>query len=132
MALGQFNDVRKRDLIDDANYDFVSNMMKRDGIAAGEHVGFQTRDMGNGVEQRSPLFEVDGIDGKYHMTAFLDKRSGTFVHHMHRAEESNLTARYDKFHRRQISYDDVRWYVSINSIPLPFENYKAGILIVRY
>ena len=64
MALGTFNDVKKRDTINNANFEFMSSIMKRDGVAAGEHVGFQTRDMGNGVLQRSPLFEIDGIDGK--------------------------------------------------------------------
>jgi len=64
MNRGTFNDVKKRDTINDANFKFMSGIIKRDGIAAGEHIGFQTRNMGNGIEQRSPLFEIDEIDGK--------------------------------------------------------------------
>ena len=115
MGTGTISDVKRRGLIDNANSNYMSNIMKRDrgdGYDIGEHVGFQARDMGNGVVQRSPLYEVDfGIGGKYHITAFLDERSGTFTHHLHRAEESELDARYDSLGKRQISYDDVRWLV---------------------
>ena len=45
--------------------------MKRGHNAAGKHVGFQTRDMDNGMEQRSPLFEVNGIDGKVRTRGFM-------------------------------------------------------------
>jgi len=55
------------------------------------------------------------MGGKYHMAAFFDERSGDFIHHIHRAEESNLTVSFDKFNKRQISYDDVRWFVTFNS-----------------
>jgi len=51
-------------MINNANFEYLSGIMRRDGIDAGEHVAFQTRDMGNGIQQRSPLFEIDGIDGK--------------------------------------------------------------------
>lgn len=114
LATGTISDVkRKRELIDNANFQFMSDIMKRDGFEAGTHVGFQQRDMGNGDIQRSPLYEVDfGKGGLYHVTAFLDQRSGQFIHHMHRAADSSLEARYDNLNRRQVSYDDVRWCVS--------------------
>jgi hypothetical protein len=105
----------------------MSSLMKRDGAHVGEHVGFQICDMGNGVEQRSPLYEVDGFDGRYHMTGFLDERSGGFIHHIHRAKASNLTVRYDKVHRRQISYDNVRWFVALKFSPhVPISNYQSN------
>lgn len=104
-----------RTLIKDANSIFVHKMMKRDdGSLHGRHIAYQTRNI-DGVEQRSPLYEMDfGPGGKYHVTAFLDERSGTWIHHMHRAEESPLEARFnvDRLGRRQVSYDDVRWFVS--------------------
>ncbi|KAK0123973.1 hypothetical protein ONS95_008961 [Cadophora gregata] len=113
MGTGTISDLRRRELIDSANFEYMSGIMKRDrgdGIVVGEHVGFQGRDMGNGVQQRSPLYEMDfGVGGMYHMAAFFDERSNKFVHHLHRAEESGLKVRHDGLGRRQISYDDVRW-----------------------
>jgi len=56
VALGQFNDVRKRQsLIDSANFDYMSSLMKRDMESSpGEHVSFMKRDLPSG-EHTSPL-----------------------------------------------------------------------------
>lgn len=55
--------------------------MKRDGTHEIEHVGFDTRHGGDGIEQRSPVYEVELAPGaKHHISAFFDERSGSFVH----------------------------------------------------
>jgi hypothetical protein len=105
---GEINNVRKRDSIDDYNFEYMAMLMNVSNFDGhnGTHIGSMVRDMGS-VEQTSPLYEIDMGEGeKWHMSAHLDEDTGEFVHHMRRAEDNAIELSKRK---APFPYDSIRW-----------------------
>ncbi|KAG9560398.1 hypothetical protein KCU71_g8993, partial [Aureobasidium melanogenum] len=72
----------------------TASLMARNGTDTEPyHIGFMSREA-DGIEHTSPIYELDtGTGGNWHLSAFLEPQSGTFIHYMHLAAETQLAKR---------------------------------------
>lgn len=104
--------VKRRELLDSANHQYMLHMMNITSLH-GDHVGSIERENQHGEMTRSPLFEVDIGNSTWHMAAFMDPESGEFIHHLHDPSQTELAQRSTTLNTRaapaKAGYGDIKW-----------------------